>query len=147
MRFAFLAIFFASAAFAVAEPVIFVSGGLKEELVVELDVTGKLASGNFRKSEYERERAVPMNFTGKVVPTPKGKTGVFLKITFDPKKLQGEKAPYNAPPKVDSLVWQLRIVQGRAHLFIPMQMRSYEGKTRWIVADCELKPEDASKKP
>jgi hypothetical protein len=146
MRFAFLAIFFASGLLAVAAPVTFVSGGLKEELVVELDVTGQKASGNFRKSEYERESAVPVKFTGKVVPTPKGKPGVFLEIAFAPEKLAGEKAPYSAPPKVEKLIWQLRIVKGRAHLFIPMQMRSYEGKTpKWIVADCELEPEDAKK--
>jgi hypothetical protein len=133
----------ASAALVQAEPVTFVSGGLKEELVVELEVTGKKATGNFRKSEYDRESAMPVNFTGTVVPTPKGRTGVFLEITFDPKKLEGAKAPYNAPPKVDKLVWQLRIVKGRTHLFIPMQMRSYEGKTpKWIVDDWELAPED-----
>jgi hypothetical protein len=33
-------------------------------------------------------------------------------------------------------------VKHRAHLFIPMQMRSYATKeTKWIVDDVELEPE------
>ena len=51
--------------------------------------------------------------------------------------------PYTVPPKTKTLIWHLKIVNHRAHLFIPMQERSYESKTpRYIVVDEELEPVD-----
>jgi hypothetical protein len=47
------------------------------------------------------------------------------------------------PPKARTLIWFLKIVNHRAHLFVPMQERSYEGDIpRWVVSDVELEPVD-----
>ena len=53
------------------------------------------------------------------------------------------RVPYSLPPKAKALRWSLRIVNHRAHLFIPMEERDYTGKTRkCVVSDVELTPED-----
>ena len=143
-----LALALLAAAVARAEPVTFVSGGLKDELVVKLDVNGQTVTGTFSRSEYDREHAAAVKFAGNVIPTPKGRTGIWLAIIFLGEESTVTKAPYNAPPNDGRLVWQLRLVKHQAHLFIPMQQRSYAGKTpQWIVADCDLAPEAAPKKP
>jgi hypothetical protein len=120
-----------------ASPTTFKNEGLKVETIVVLDVTGKAAKGTFRSHEYDADEGggAGVPFTGKVVPTPKGKTGIYLEIQF------AGTPPYNVPPKAKTLVWFLKIVKRRAHLFIPMEERSYEGDTpRWIVSDVELEP-------
>ena len=72
-----------------------------------------------------------------MIPTPKGKRGIYLEIHF------AEKPPYDVPPKATRLVWYLKIVDHRAHLFIPMQEREYSGRTpKWVVSDVELEPQD-----
>jgi hypothetical protein len=119
-----------------AAPITFKNEGLKDVIVVVLDVKEKTATGTFASHEYDAaSRETP--FTGKVIATPKGKTGVYLEIHFagDP--------PYNIPPKSKTLIWFLKIVDHRAHLFIPMQERNYESKTpHWVVDDVELEPTD-----
>ena len=76
-------------------------------------------------------------FTGEVVPAPKGKSGVYMEIHFS------GKVPYSPPPKAKALRWSLRIVNHRAHLFIPMEEQDYTGKTpKWVVSDVEFAPED-----
>jgi hypothetical protein len=117
-----------------AKAVTFRNAGLKEETIVVLEVSGKIVSGTFMARPYDEEgRGV--SFTGSVVPTPKGKRGVFLEIKF------AGASPYQTPPDATKLIWRLTAVNGRAHLFIPMQERSYEGPTpKWVVAEVELEP-------
>lgn len=123
-----------SGSYALAKPTTFRNGGLKNEIVVELDVVGSDARGTFNSHPYD-EDGVKVPFTGNVIPTPKGKSGVYLEIKF------ASAPPYDVPPDAKTLIWRLKIVNHRAHLFIPMQQRSYEGKTpKWIVADVELEP-------
>ena len=121
---------------AFAKPTTFKNAGLKNEIVVVLDVTGKTATGTFASHEYDEDQTKPgTKFTGKVIPTRKGKTGIYVEIHF------AGTPPYNVPPQSKKLVWVLKIVNHRAHLFIPMEQRSYEGQTpRWIVSDVELEP-------
>jgi hypothetical protein len=77
-----------------------------------------------------------VRFTGKVIPTPKGKKGVYLEVSF------AGPPPYSAPPEAKSLVWHLKTVNRVAHLFIPMQQRSYESQPpKSVVADMELEPD------
>ena len=91
---------------------------------------------NFESSEYG-ENVVRETFTGEVVPTPKGKRGVYMEIHFS------GKVPYSPPPQAKALRWSLRIANHRAHLFIPMEERSYTGKTpKQVVSDVEFTPED-----
>jgi hypothetical protein len=119
-----------------AKPTTFKNRRLKTEVVITLDVQGKRVTGTFESSEYG-ENAVREPFTGEVVPTPKGKSGVYMKIHFS------GKVPYSPPPKAKALRWSLRIVNHRAHLFIPMEEQSYTGKTpKWVVSDVEFTPGD-----
>jgi hypothetical protein len=119
-----------------AKPTTFKNSGLKTETVVTLDVTGKRVTGTFASSEYD-ENVVRNTFTGDVVPTPKGKSGVYMEIHFS------AKVPYSPPPQAKALRWSLRLVNHRAHLFIPMWEQDYTGKTpKWVVSDVEFAPED-----
>jgi hypothetical protein len=130
---------FVPAELSFASPTTFKNEGLNTEIMVVLDVTGKAAKGTFTSHEYDadEEAGAGVPFTGKVVPTPKGKTGIYLEIQF------AGTPPYNVPPKARTLIWFLKIVKHRAHLFIPMQERSYEGDIpRWVVSDVELEPVD-----
>lgn len=128
---------------AFAGPTTFKNAGLKDETIVVLDVMGNTATGTFASHEYDEDgvgSGTP--FTGKVIPTPKSKTGIYLEILFagDP--------PYQVPPKSRTLIWFLKIVNHRAHLFIPMEERSYEGKVpRWVVSDVELEAVDDARGP
>jgi hypothetical protein len=131
-----MAAFLFSGASVLAEATTFRNGGLKNESIVTLAVKGKTATGTFVSYEYGAEIPPATPFTGKVIPTPKGKRGVYLEIKF------AAAPPYATPPEAKSLVWYLKIVNLRAHLFIPMQQRSYEGDTpKWIVADAEFEPD------
>ncbi len=119
-----------------AKPTTFKNSGLKTETVITLNVEVKRVSGTFASSEYG-ENAVRETFTGEVLPTLNGKSGVYMEIHFS------GKVPYSAPSQVKGLRWSLRIVSHRAHLFIPMRERSYAGKApKWIVSDVEFTPED-----
>jgi hypothetical protein len=119
-----------------AKPTTFKNSGLKTETVITLDVIGKRVTGTFASSEYD-ENAVRDTFTGEVVPAPKGKSGVYMEIHFS------GKVPYSPPPKAKALRWSLRIVNHRAHLFIPMEEQDYTGKPpKWVVSDVEFAPED-----
>ena len=119
------------------EATTFRNAGLKNETIVTLEVKGKTAKGTFVSYEYGEEVGPGTPFTGRVIPTPKGKKGVYLEISF------AGTPPYSAPPDAKSLVWHLKIVNRRAHLFIPMQQQSYESQPpKWVVADVELEPDD-----
>lgn len=122
---------------AFAEATTFRNGGLKNETIVKLDVKGKSATGTFVSYEYGEDIPPATPFTGKVIPTPKGKRGVYLEISF------AGQPPYAAPPNAKSFVWYLKIVNRRAHLFIPMHQRSYESAPpKWIVAEVEFEPDE-----
>src|ERR1700758_4400409 len=83
-----------------AKPTTFKNSGLKTETVIRLDVKAKRVTGTFESSEYG-ENAVRETFTGEVVPTPKGKSGVYMKIHFS------GKARYSPPPQAKGLRWSL----------------------------------------
>ena len=120
-----------------AETKTFKNSGLKNEIIVRLEAQGKDVTGTFASSEYGNDTPAPQKFSGKIVDAPKGKIGVYMRVRFD-----GD-IPYSPPPGTKDLIWHLKIVNHRAHLFIPMQERSYEGKTpRWVVSDVELEPVD-----
>ena len=121
---------------AAAETKTFRNEGLRNETMVKLDIQGSKVGGTFVSSEYGEEPAVEHRFSGEIVRTPKGKVGVYIHIRFD-----GD-VPYSVPPNMKTLEWYLKIVDHRAHLFIPMQERSYAGKTpKWIISDVDLVPE------
>jgi hypothetical protein len=118
-----------------AKATTFRNAGLKNETLVTLEVSDKTATGTFVSHDYMEDAGPGVAFTGKVIPTPKGKPGVYLEIQFT------GPAPYNTPPGVKQLIWHLTIVKHRAHLFIPVQERNYEDRTpRWVVDDLELEP-------
>ena len=72
-----------------------------------------------------------------MIPTPKGKKGVYLEIKF-----AGE-TPYDVKPKKAPLIWHLKIVDHRAHLFIPMVLRNFETvPAKFEMMDLELEPDD-----
>src|SRR5262252_7645396 len=130
------AILLTTSLFVFAKPTTFKNSGLKTETVITLDVQDKKVTGTFESSEYG-ENAVRETFTGEVVSTPKGKSGVYMEIHF------AGKVPYSPPPQAKALRWSLRIVNHRAHLFIPMWEQDYTGKTpKWVVSDVEFEPED-----
>lgn len=121
-----------------ADPTTFRNEGLKIETVVRLNVEGKKVSGTYESSEYDEEPRVSYRFSGRIIPAPKEKGGVYMHIKFD-----GSPVPYPAPPGIKSLLWHLKIVDHRVHLFIPMQERSYDGKTpKWVVSEVEFTPAD-----
>ena len=122
---------------AFAKEVTFVNHGLSMDTIVVLEVSGKNAKGTYSSRANNSDEAHgPAAFTGKVIPTPKGRRGVYLEIHF-----AGE-APYDTRDLLP-LTWHLKIVGHRAHLFIPVHQRNYEGKTpRWEVSEMELEPED-----
>jgi hypothetical protein len=131
-----IAAFVATSGTAETELTTFRNGGLKNESIVTLEVKGKTASGTFVSYEYGENIPPATPFTGKVIPTPKGKGGVFLEINF------ASAPPYATPPKAKAIVWRLKFVQGRARLFIPMQQRNYETTPpKWTVADVEFEPD------
>ena len=135
IRMAIVALLFTSRN-AFAEATTFRNGGLKNETIVTLEVKGKTATGSFVSYEYGEQIPPATPFNGKVIATPKGKRGVYVEISF------AGAPPYTAPPDAKSLVWHLKIVNRRAHLFIPMQQRSYESSPpKWIVADVEFEPD------
>ena len=120
-----------------AEATTFRNGGLKNETIVTLEVKGKTATGTFVSYEYGEEIPPATPFTGKVIPTPKGKRGVYLEIRFP------GAPPYSAPPEAKSLIWHLKTVNRQARLFIPMHQRSDDTTPpKWVVADVELEPDD-----
>lgn len=119
-----------------AEATTFRNGGLKNESIVTLEVKGKTATGTFVSYEYGGEIPPATPFTGKVIPAPRGKRGVYLEIKF------AAPPPYAAPPEAKSLVWYLKIVNRREHLVIPMHQQSYESTPpKWVVADVEFEPD------
>ena len=120
-----------------AEPTTYRNGGLKNETIVTLEIKGKTVTGTFVTYEYGEEISPGTPFTGKVIPTPKGKRGVFLEINFT------GAPPYSAPPEAKSLIWHLKTVSRQTHLFIPMHQRSYDTTPpKWVVADVELEPDE-----
>jgi hypothetical protein len=120
-----------------AEPTTYRNGGLKNETIVTMEVKGKTATGTFVTYEYGDEIPPATPFAGKVVLTPKGNRGIFLEISF------GGAPPYSTPPGAKSLLWHLKTVKGRTHVFIPMQQRSYDTTPpKWVVADVELEPDE-----
>ena len=130
-----VAFFLAAISLVAADEKTFRNDGLKNQIIVRLDVQGKKVSGTYASAEYGEE-AVSHGFSGEVVPTPKGKRDVYMQVRFE------GNIPYSAPPDAKILRWHLKIVDHRAHLFIPMQERSYAGKTpRWVVSDVEFVPE------
>lgn len=121
---------------AFGEPTTFRNAGLKNETIVTLEVKGKTATGTFVSYEYGEDVGPGTSFTGKVIPTPKGKKGVHLEISF------AGPPPYSAPPDTKSLVWYLKTVDRQPHLFIPMQQQSYESQPpKPVVADVEFEPD------
>src|SRR5689334_1660276 len=88
---------------AAAETTTFRNEGLKNETVVTLIVEAKKVTGTFVSSEYGEASAVEHRFTGEIIPTPKAKRGVYMRIRFS-----GE-VPYSAPPATKVLEWYLRI--------------------------------------
>jgi hypothetical protein len=136
MRLTF-ALLLASVLAVSAETKTFRNEGLKNETIVTLDIQGKTVTGTFVSSEYTEETTTKHVFSGEIVPNPKGDRGVCMRIRFD------RDVPYSAPPGAKVLRWYLKIVDYQAHLFIPMQERSYESKTsKWIVSEVEFLPTD-----
>jgi hypothetical protein len=131
------AVFLFAVGSAFAKETIFVNHGLSMDTTVVLDVTGKIAKGTFSsKANNTDEAHGPTAFTGKVITTPKGKKGIYLQVQF-----AGE-APYDIR-NLEPLTWHLKIVDRRAHLFIPVHQRNYEGRTpRWEVSEMELEPDE-----
>ena len=122
---------------AFAEPTTYRNGGLKNETIVTLEVKDKSATGTFVTYEYGDEIPPATPFTGKVVPTPKGKRGVFLEIKFE------GKPPYDIPPDAKTLLWHLKSANRQTHLFIPMHQRSYDSTPpKWVVAEVEFEPDE-----
>jgi hypothetical protein len=113
----------------------FVNHGLSTDTNVVLDVTGKTAKGTFSSNANNTDETHgPTSFTGKVITTPKGKKGVYLRIEF------AGPAPYDTKDLLP-LTWHLKIVGGRAHLFIPMNQRNYTTvPAKWVIDDVELEP-------
>jgi hypothetical protein len=120
----------------VAKPTNFEAHGLSYDWYVTLDVSGKTAKGTYlREDNRVEERGSAVAFAGKVIPTPKGKSGVYLEIKF-----AGE-TPYQIEPKKAPLIWRLKIVNHRAHLFIPMVLRNFETvPAKFEMMDLELEP-------
>jgi hypothetical protein len=121
-----------------AKPTNFESHGLSYSWFVTLDVSGKTAKGTYRRYDNTVDKTLgPVPFTGKVIPTPKGKRGVYLEIKF-----AGE-TPYDIKPKNAPLIWRLKIVDHRAHLFIPMVLRNFEAvPAKFEMMDLELEPDE-----
>jgi hypothetical protein len=119
-----------------AKPTNFECHGLSYDWYVTLDVAGKTATGTYKRDDNRTdERAAAVPFTGKVIPTPKGKRGVYLEVKF-----AGE-TPYDIKPKSAPLIWRLQIVEHRAHLFIPMVLRNFDTvPAKFEMMDLELEP-------
>jgi hypothetical protein len=134
-RFVLVFLFLASSPL-LAKPAKFFCGGLSYDWSVTLDVSGKTAQGDYRCYDNRVDQTVgPVPFTGRVIPTPKGKRGVYLEIKFP-----GE-TPYQMPAKKTPLIWHLKIVDHRAHLFIPMVLRNFETvPAKFELMDLELEP-------
>jgi hypothetical protein len=129
-----LVLLFAATVF--AKPIRFVNEGLKNITIVNLDVAEKSATGTMVVHDRMEEPGRATAFSGKVIPAPLGKKGVYLEIHFE------GTPPYDTHGFAH-LIWHLTIVEHRAHLFIPLHERNYEGKTpRWVVDEMELVPED-----
>lgn len=119
-----------------AKPTNFECHGLSYDWYVTLDVSGKTAKGTYRREDNRvEERVSDVPFAGKVIQTPKGKRGVYLEIKF-----AGE-TPYDIEPKNARLIWHLKIVDHRAHLFIPMVLRNFETvPAKFEMMELELEP-------
>jgi hypothetical protein len=115
--------------------------GLKYIETVHLDVTGSRANGDYLIDEYG-QNAKRFQFSGNVIPTPAGKSGVYLAIAFNKEDLgEGQQAPYQLPPGTKQIVWVLRIVNHRAHLFISINERFYDTvPAHYAVAELEYLP-------
>ncbi|MEY2565201.1 MAG: hypothetical protein QOH88_3394 [Verrucomicrobiota bacterium] len=128
--------FFFVATTVFAKQTLFKNAGLSQEIIVALDVTEKSASGTYGSHEYGEAAEPARRFTGRVIPPPAGEKGVYLEIHF------AGAIPYQAPPGTTWPIWHLKMVNHRAHLFIPMTQKSYEGNTpTWVAAEVELEPQ------
>jgi hypothetical protein len=131
---ALVAVFFAPDLF--AKQTLFKNAGLSQEIIVALDVTEKSGSGTYGSHEYGEAAEPARRFTARVIPPPEGEHGVYLEIHF------AGAIPYQAPPGATWPIWHLKMVNHRAHLFIPMRQKSYEGQTPTsVVAEVELEPQ------
>ena len=131
---ALVALFFTTDLF--AKQTLFKNAGLSQEIIVALDVTEKTASGTYGAHEYGEAAEPARRFTGRVIPPPEGEHGVYLEIHF------AGAIPYRAPAGTTWPIWHLKMVNHRAHLFIPMRQKSYEGEAATGgVADVELEPQ------
>jgi hypothetical protein len=131
---ALVALFFTTDLF--AKQTLFKNAGLSQEIIVALDVTEKSATGTYGAHEYGEAAEPARRFTGRVIPPPEGERGVYLEIHF------AGAIPYQAPPGTTWPIWHLKMVNHRAHLFIPMRQKSYEGQAPTsVVADVELEPQ------
>lgn len=140
-RAASIAVGFLWSSSAGAETPCFRIEGLKYIETVHLDVTGSRASGDYLVDEYSQP-AKRFRFSGNVIPTPASKNGVYLVIAFNKEDLsEGQQAPYQLPPGTQQIVWVLRIVNHRAHLFISINERFYDTvPARYAVAELEYLP-------
>lgn len=141
-KFVLLSLFLASSS-VLAQPTKFFCGGLSYDWSVTLDVSGKTAQGTYSCLDNRVNEPVgPVPFSGKVIPTPKGKKGVYLEIKF-----AGE-TPYDVKPKTAPLIWHLKIVDHRAHLFIPMVLRNFDTvPAKFEMMDLELESEKEDEAP
>jgi len=119
--------------------------GLSYDWFVTLDVSGKTVKGTYRRFDNRggnEEPGADIPFTGRVVPTPKGKAGVYLEVKF-----AGE-TPYQMPAKKTPLIWHLKIVDHRAHLIIPMVLRKFDTvPAKFELMDLELEPAEDADRP
>ena len=92
-----------------AKSITFRKEELKGNTIVTLDIKDqeKTVSGTFLFDQSKsREPSKPgFAFTGKVIPTPEGKSGIWMKIQFT------GKAPLDKP-------WYVETVGDRRHLFM-----------------------------
>jgi hypothetical protein len=141
MSFRVLFLLFVLAASLQAAPEIFESSSLKYLYEVSLSRKGDAVSGTFQRSEYGVDKHT-YHFEGKVVPTPWGRNGTYLKITFSPKEIASKGLPYDMAPGTREIVWHIansKSDSGKS-LFIPILGKVGANPPTWKQYDLEFEP-------
>lgn len=124
-----------------AAPELFESSSLKYLYEISLSRKNDTVSGTFQRSEYGVDKQV-YHFDGKVVSTPWGRNGTYMKITFSPKELAKKGLPYDMAPGTHEIVWHISNSKSGKSLFVPVLGKTGANPPTWKQYDLEFEPKN-----
>ena len=122
-----------------AAPELFESSSLKYLYEISLSRKGETVSGTFKRSEYGVDKKT-FYFEGKVVPTPWGRNGTYMRITFPAKEIARQGTPYDMPPGTKEITWRLANSKSGKSIYVPVLGKVGANPPTWKQYDLEFEP-------